>query len=231
MSDEWALIAVQGPKAREVMKATPMLSPLHDQIDNIPYYRWRSFESPPGQVIVSRTGYTGELGFEVFVSPAYARELWDQLMEAGKPFDIAPAGLGARDTLRFEASLCLYGHELDDETTPLEAGLQWLVKLNKGDFIGRDALVHAKENGLRKKLHGFELNGRNIARQGYAVMRGDAVVGRVTSGTYAPTLKKSLCMAYVDADSDEGDLAVQVRAHSVEATRVPIPFYPSRARS
>ena len=231
VSDEWALIAVQGPKAREVMKATPMLAPVRDEIDGVAYYRWRAFESAAGKIIVSRTGYTGELGFEIFVPPAHARELWDQLMEAGKPFAIAPAGLGARDTLRFEASLCLYGHELDDETNPLEAGLQWLVKLAKGDFIGRDALVRDKEKGLKKKLIGFELDGRNIARQGYAIMRGDAMVGKVTSGTYGPTLKKSLCMAYVDADSVEADLSVQVRAHSVPASRVPIPFYPSRARS
>jgi aminomethyltransferase len=231
VSDEWALIAVQGPKTREVMKATPTLAPVKDQIDDVAYYRWRAFDSADGKFIVSRTGYTGELGFEIFVPPSRARELWDQLMEAGKPFGIAPAGLGARDTLRFEASLCLYGHELDDETTPLEAGLQWLVKLAKGDFIGRNALVHEKEKGLKKKLMGFELDGRNIARQGYAIMRGDAMVGKVTSGTYAPTLKKSLCMAYVDADSVEVDLSVQVRAHSVSAARVPIPFYPSRARS
>jgi aminomethyltransferase len=231
VSDEWALIAVQGPRARDLMKATPMLAPLRDAIDGIAYYRWRSFEAGAGTVTVSRTGYTGELGYEVFISPAHARELWDQLVEAGRPFGAAPAGLGARDTLRFEASLCLYGHELDDQTTPLEAGLQWLVKLGKRDFIGRAALAREKERGSRKKLHGFELDGRNIARQGYAVMRGDAMVGKVTSGTYAPTLKKSLCMAYVDADSDDAELSVQVRAHSVRATRVPIPFYASRARS
>jgi aminomethyltransferase len=182
-------------------------------------------------MIASRTGYTGELGFEIFVPPSRARELWDQLMEAGKPFGVAPAGLGARDTLRFEASLCLYGHELDDETTPLEAGLNWLVKLAKDDFIGRDALLREKEKGLRKKLLGFELDGRNIGRQGYAIMRGDAVVGKVTSGTYGPTLKKSLCLAYVDGDSVDADVSVQVRAHSVPAKRVSIPFYPSKARS
>jgi aminomethyltransferase len=230
-SDAWALIAVQGPKTRELMKATPMLAPLRDQIDGMAYYRWRAFDSPDGNVIVSRTGYTGELGFEVFVPPARATELWNQLLEAGRPMGVAPAGLGARDTLRFEASLCLYGHELDDETTPLEAGLNWLVKLGKKEFIGRDALLREKEHGSKKKLHGFELDGRNIARQGHAIMRGDAVVGRVTSGTYGPTLKKSLCMAYVDADSDQAELAVQIRAHTVPAKRVPIPFYPSRARS
>jgi aminomethyltransferase len=207
-----------------------MLSPLRDQIDGMAYYRWREFESSAGKIIVSRTGYTGELGFEVFVAPARTRELWDQLMEAGKPMGIAPAGLGARDTLRFEASLCLYGHELDDETTPLEAGLNWLVKLGKPEFIGRPALAREKEKGSKKKLVGFELDGRNIARQGYAIMRGDAVVGKVTSGTYSPTLKKSLCMAYVDTDSVDDALTVQVRAHLVPAARVPIPFYASHAR-
>jgi aminomethyltransferase len=229
-SDEWALIAVQGPKSREVVKAAPMLEPVCARIDSIPYYRWVSFEAGGERVIVSRTGYTGELGFEIFVSPVRARELWDQLLEVGRPFGILSAGLGARDTLRFEASLCLYGHELDDETTPLEAGLQWLVKLGKGDFLGRTALAREKEKGSKRKLVGFELEGRSIARQGYAVMRGDAMVGKVTSGTFAPTLKKSLCMAFVDADSVDERLAVQVRAHTVPASRVHIPFYPSRAR-
>jgi aminomethyltransferase len=232
VSDEWALIAVQGPRTRDLLKVTPMLAPIRDQLDEVAYYRWRAFDADGHQVIASRTGYTGELGFEIFVTPSKARELWNQLMEAGKPMGVAPAGLGARDTLRFEASLCLYGHELDDETTPLEAGLNWLVKLGKNDFIGRDALVREKEKGLKKKLLGFELDGRNIGRQGYAIMRGDAMVGKVTSGTYGPTLKKSLCLAYLDGDSaDAPDLAVQVRAHSVPAKRVPIPFYPSRART
>lgn len=229
-SDEWALIAVQGPRAFELMKATPMLAPVRDQIDSVSYYRWRSFESPGGRIIVSRTGYTGERGFEIFVPPARATELWNELRAAGAPFGVAPAGLGARDTLRFEAALCLYGHELDDETTPLEAGLSWLVKLDKPEFVGRAALVREREKGSKKKLVGFELDGRNIARQGYAVMRGDAMVGKVTSGTHAPTLKKSLCMAYVDADSVDAELTVQVRAHTVPVTRVPLPFYKSRAR-
>jgi aminomethyltransferase len=229
-SAAWALIAVQGPRAHDTVKATPMLAGIGAEVDSIPYYRWRSLDVDGERLIVSRTGYTGERGFEIFVPPARARALWDQLMTAGAPFGIAPAGLGARDTLRFEASLCLYGHELDDETTPLEAGLNWLVKLGKADFVGRDALAAEKARGSRRKLVGFELEGRNIARPGYAVMRGDAMVGKVTSGTYAPTLKKSLCMAYVDADSVDGDLAVQVRTTAIPARRVPIPFYPSRAR-
>jgi aminomethyltransferase len=229
-SESWALIAVQGPKAHETVKATPMLAPIRAEVDSILYYRWRSLSVHGDRLIVSRTGYTGERGFEIFVPPSRARELWDQLMAAGAPLGIAPAGLGARDTLRFEASLCLYGHELDDETSPLQAGLSWLVKLNKPDFVGRAALAAEKEQGSKKKLLGFELEGRSIARQGYAVMRGDSVVGRVTSGTFAPTLKKSLCMAYVDADSVDADLAIQVRTTAIPARRVPIPFYPSRAR-
>jgi aminomethyltransferase len=230
VSAAWALIAVQGPRAHDTVKATPMLAGVAAEVDSIPYYRWRTLVVDGGRIILSRTGYTGERGFEVFVPPARAGELWGQLMAAGAPFGIAPAGLGARDTLRFEASLCLYGHELDDETTPLEAGLSWLVKTNKRDFTGREALVAEKSRGSKKKLVGFELEGRNIARQGYAVMRGESVVGRVTSGTYAPTLKKSLCLAYVDADSVDASLAVQVRTTAVPARRVSIPFYPSRAR-
>jgi glycine cleavage system T protein (aminomethyltransferase) len=229
-SDAWALIAVQGPRAHETVRATPMLAPVRDAIDGVIYYRWRAFGEGADRVIVSRTGYTGERGFEIFVRPERALELWNQLMEAGKGFGITPAGLGARDTLRFEASMCLYGHELDDETTPLEAGLNWLVKLNKADFVGRDVLVRQKEHGVPKTLVGFELEGRGIARQGYAVMRGESVVGKVTSGTYSPTLKKSLCMAYVDTDSAEADLAIQVRTQAVPAARVSLPFYRSRAR-
>ncbi|HEX5131806.1 MAG TPA: glycine cleavage system aminomethyltransferase GcvT [Candidatus Krumholzibacteria bacterium] len=229
-SDRWALIAVQGPKAHDTVKATPMLAPIRGEVDSVLYYRWRSFDLDGERIIVSRTGYTGERGFEIFVPPARARELWDQLMAAGAPFGIAPAGLGARDTLRFEAAMCLYGHELDDETSPLEAGLGWLVKLGKDDFSGRAALAAEKEHGSRRKLLGFELEGRNIARQGYAVMNGTQVVGKVTSGTWSPTLKKSLCLAYVDADSLGADLAIQVRTSAVPARKVPIPFYPSRAR-
>ena len=230
-SDEWALIAVQGPRAHELVGATPMLAPVRDDVDTVGYYRWRGFAAGGDRFVLSRTGYTGERGFEIFAPPARARELWDQLMATGAAMGVAPAGLGARDTLRFEASLCLYGHELDDETTPLEAGLHWLVKLGKADFVGRDALVGEKERGSRKQLVGFELEGRSIARQGYAVMRGESMVGKVTSGTWAPTLKKSLCMAYVDADSVDAELAIQVRTNAVAAKRVPIPFYPSKART
>ncbi len=230
-SDEWALIAVQGPRAHELVKTTPMLAAVRDEVDAVGYYRWRAFMSDGDRFILSRTGYTGERGFEIFAPPARARELWDQLMVTGATMGVAPAGLGARDTLRFEASLCLYGHELDDETTPLEAGLHWLVKLGKPAFVGRDALLGEKGRGSRKQLLGFELEGRTIARQGYAVMRGESMVGKVTSGTWSPTLKKSLCMAYVDADSVDAELAVQVRTNAVAAKRVPIPFYPSRARA
>lgn len=229
-SDDWALIAVQGPQSFEVVKATPMLAAVRDEVDAISYYRWRSFESPGGRIIVSRTGYTGERGFEVFVPPSRALALWNELLAAGASLGVRPAGLGARDTLRFEAALCLYGHELDDEHTPLEAGLSWLVKFDKREFVGRAALAKEKDQGSKRKLVGLELDGRVIARQGYAVMRGASVVGKVTSGTHAPTLKKSLCLAYVDADSVDAELTVQVRAHLVPVQRVPIPFYPSHAR-
>jgi aminomethyltransferase len=229
-SDEWALIAVQGPRSADLLKAAPTLAPLHGQLDSLGYYRWRSFGAGEQRVVVSRTGYTGERGYEVFVSPARARALWDELVAAGEPLGAARAGLGARDTLRFEAALCLYDHELDDATTPLAAGLSWLVKLDKPEFIGRAALAREKDRGSARRLVGLELEGRNIARQGYAVMRGDVVVGKVTSGTHAPSLKKSLCMAYVDADSVEKDLTVQVRAHTVPVKRVPLPFYKNRAK-
>ena len=142
-----------------------------------------------------------------------------------------PIGLAARDTLRFEAAFCLYGHELDDNTTPLEAGLRWVVKFKKGEFRGRTALLAQKESGTGKGLIGLELEGRNIARQGYEVERGGEVVGTVTSGTFSPTLRKSLALAYVGTSSlDTGvDFAVRVRNRTVPAARVDLPFYPSRA--
>ncbi|MDH3197511.1 MAG: glycine cleavage system aminomethyltransferase GcvT [Candidatus Krumholzibacteria bacterium] len=230
-SDDWALIAVQGPRAHDTVKAAPMLAPLRDEFDRVPYYRWRALGSGPNRIIVSRTGYTGERGFEIFVPPARAGALWHELTAAGEPLGLSPAGLGARDTLRFEASLCLYGHELDDETTPLEAGLGWLVKLGKPEFIGREALVKEKTEGSRRTLLGFELEGRSIARQGYAVLRAGEAAGKVTSGTFSPTLGKSLCMAYVDAGGVGADLAIQVRTSAVPARRVTMPFYPSRARA
>jgi len=165
------------------------------------------------------------------VPPARAESVWSELMEHGRALGVSPVGLAARDTLRFEASFCLYGHELDDDTSPLQAGLRWVVKLRKGDFVGRDALVAEKEAGSSKRLVGLELDGRNIARQGYDVFCDGSVAGVVTSGTFSPTLERSLALAFVQSNALDAaeSFAIQVRRKTVPAARVDIPFYPSRA--
>lgn len=231
-SDRTALIAVQGPGAEALLRACPTFSADEDKFDRIGYYRYFTTSRDGHDIIVSRTGYTGERGFELFLPAESAMDVWNEVLRAGSGGGVVPVGLAARDTLRFEASFCLYGHELDDETSPLEAGLRWLVKLRKPDFVGKDALVRESKQGSRRRLVGLSLEGKNIARQGYVVMKGAEVVGRVTSGTFSPTLKRSLCMAYIDTDSygDDERYAVQVRKKTVPATLTPLPFYPSRAR-
>ncbi len=231
-SDEYALVAVQGPASREVLAACPTFAPARSAIESVPYYRWFRFADSGGcEILVSRTGYTGEVGFEVFVEPHRAPSLWAEILEHGREFGAVPAGLAARDTLRFEACFPLYGHELDDTTTPLEAGLRWVVKFRKGDFVGREALEKQHEEGVPRRLVGLELEGRAIARQGFEVERDDEVVGRVTSGSFAPTLEKSLALAYVERAALEGGdvFAVRIRGRDVPARRVKTPFYPSRA--
>jgi len=225
-SDDTALIAVQGPRSRDLLLRCPTFAPAGDAIESTRYYRHFSL----GDLTVSRTGYTGELGFEVSLPPSQANAVWEELLENGRDLGVQPVGLAARDTLRFEAAFCLYGHELDDETSPLTAGLKWVVKFKKGDFVGRDALAEEKEKGSGKRLVGLEVDGRNIARQGYAVIDGGERVGVVTSGTFSPTLRRSLCMAFVDSTRAGADsFGVEVRKKVVEARRVELPFYHSRA--
>jgi aminomethyltransferase len=222
VSDDWALLALQGPRAAAV------LAPLTDvDLGALRYYGFARGHAAGAPAIVSRTGYTGEDGFELFVAPAAARRVWDALLAAGASHGLAPAGLGARDTLRLEAAMALYGHELDEETTPLEAGLGWVVKLDKGDFIGRDALVRQREEGIPRRLVGFEVRERGIARDGHRVVAGGEVVGRVTSGTWSPTFAKALGMAYVPPDlaAPGAGLTLEVRGRGLAAEVVPLPFY------
>jgi aminomethyltransferase len=230
VSDDYALIAVQGPRARELMLSCPLFDTVATAINEAVYYEGFLFAHDGSEILVTRTGYTGELGFEIFVPNALAAQFWAALMDAGRDHGVTAIGLGARDTLRFEGSMCLYGHELDDETTPLEAGLGWLVKLKKDSFQGLDALRTEKESGSKRKLVGFELQGRNIARQGYEVLNSGEVVGKVTSGAFAPALRKSLCMALVDAHAPDDGFEIQIRKKTVPAVIVPLPFYKSRAR-
>ncbi|UCH82606.1 MAG: glycine cleavage system aminomethyltransferase GcvT [Candidatus Latescibacterota bacterium] len=231
-SDGFALLAVQGPKCREVLHSSPLFDGLKQQIDKIPYYRGFTFEHDGSEIFVSRTGYTGELGFEIFLPSVKAVTYWNEILRTGSDFGIKPIGLGARDTLRFEASYCLYGHELDENTSPLEAGLGWVVKLKKEQFCGIDALRAEKKNGPARTLVGFELEGRNIARQGYAVLTDGVAVGHVTSGAFAPALAKSLCMALIKRDNknQERMFEIEIRNKKVPAKLTPLPFYKSRSK-
>jgi aminomethyltransferase len=180
-------------------------------------------------MVVSRTGYTGEIGFELYFdsSPAHADRVWNMLMEAGGEFGITPAGLGARDSLRLEMGYCLYGNDIDQTTHPLEAGLSWITKLDKGEFVGRDSLLEKKKEGLQRKLVGFTLEDpRAIPRHGYEIHTGNGVAGVVTSGTVSPTLERGIGMGYVPAGSaDTGSpLGVLIRGRECDATIVKLPF-------
>ena len=230
LSDDYAQIALQGPLAIEV------LQPLTPQdLSEIKYYRFITAEVAGAPALVARTGYTGEDGFEVYVAPSSAPGIWRAILAEGRPKGVQPVGLGARDTLRFEAGMSLYGNDIDETTTPLEAGLGWIVKLGKGDFIGRDVLERQKEEGVERLLVGFEMVDRGIARHGYPVMLdADAgePVGEVTSGTQSPTLGKALGMAYlpVEATGVGTEFFVEIRNRSARARVVELPFY-SRKKS
>jgi aminomethyltransferase len=215
-SDDWALLALQGPEAAE------LLQDLTDaELSTLKYFRFLEGEVAGTRAMISRTGYTGEDGFEIYLSPDDAPRVWSELLEAGA----TPAGLGARDTLRLEAGMCLYGNELDPETTPLEAGIGFAVHLDKEqEFIGQDALRKEKEEGLRKKLVGFEVEGRGIARHDHPVKVEDETVGRVTSGTLSPTLNKAIGLALVSPEVEDR-FEVVIRERPVEAHTVQLPFY------
>jgi aminomethyltransferase len=219
-SDRYALIAVQGPRAVEIL--TPLMT---EGAAALRYYGFLQGEVAGKSALLSRTGYTGEDGFELYLPPEDAPEVWRRLLEAG----VKPAGLGARDTLRLDASMALYGHELDETTTPFEAGLAWVVKLDKGDFLGAGALREQREKGPARKLAGFEVQGRGIARQGHTVLsqEGGEAVGAVTSGTWSPTFEKALGMAYVPvAMAAPGTpLTIDVRGKALPAVVVDLPFY------
>jgi len=200
-------------------------------LGTIKYYWFAHGEVASVRCTISRTGYTGEDGYELFVPPASAPRVWDALLEAGKAFDLKPAGLGARDTLRLEAAMRLYGNDIDDTTTVLEADLEWIVSWNKGDFIGRAALEAQKQQGLARRLVGFEMIDRAIARHGYPVLIDGVPAGQVTSGTQTPFLKKAIGMAYVPASTlPDGEIAIDVRNRPARARVVPLPFY-KRPRS
>jgi len=178
-------------------------------------------------VLVSRTGYTGEDGFEIYCRQAEAEKVWDELMKAGKPHGLQPAGLGCRDTLRFEASMPLYGHELSADISPMEAGLSRFVSFDKGEFNGKEVLLAQKEQGLKRKLVGFEMLDRGVARAGYPVLKNGNKIGHVTSGTVAPTIGKNLGMALVRSDIGPvgTEIDIEIREKPVRAKTISRPFY------
>ncbi len=218
VSADYAQLAIQGPEAERVLQTMTDVN-----LPNIKYYRFDQGTVDGAKTIVSRTGYTGEDGFEIYVSPDAAPRLMKKLVETG----VKPCGLGARDTLRLEAKMALYGNDIDDTTTPIQADLAWIVKLEKGDFAGRDVLQREKEQGPPRKLIGFEMIDKSIARHGFPVVDGSAEVGVVTSGTHSPTLKKAIGLAYLPLDkSGQGnEFTILVRGKEARARVVPTPFY------
>ena len=223
MSDETALLAVQGPRSLDVVRK------LTDaDADGLPYYHFLPGRVADIDCLISRTGYTGELGFELYFASdtTLGERMWNALFEAGREFDIEPIGLGARDTLRLEVGFCLYGNDIDQTTHPLEAGLGWITKLDKGDFVGRDALRKAKENGLPRKLAGMLVEGKSIPRHGYDIIVNGEVAGTVTSGTMSPMLERPIAMGYVPAELSKPDSVVHVRIRNqdVPAVVTKLPF-------
>jgi aminomethyltransferase len=223
-SDQYALLALQGPAAEEILRALTTAD-----LAGMKRFHFVEAEIDGHPATISRTGYTGEDGFEIFVPPDHAEPLWRRLLEVGREKGLVPAGLGARDTLRLEAKLCLYGNDLDETTSLIEAGLGWIVSTDpaKGDYPGRCVLETQKKDGPPRKLIGFEVTGRGIARHGYPVYVDGAAAGAVTSGTYAPFLQKNIGLAYLPAArSAVGiEFQVDVRGRKVDARVVPTPFY------
>lgn len=230
-TDNIAMIAVQGPVSRELVQRLTVLEGRAADIENLEFYTAFTCEGPGGEWLVSRTGYTGEHGYELYLPNADALSVWEELLAKGADLGVAPIGLAARDTLRFEVCYCLYGHELGEEITPLEAGIGWAVKLKKlGGFIGRDALAKQKEEGVPRKIVCLELDGKGIARQDARILAGDRDVGFVTSGTFSPTMKKALAIALVEKDLPEDDLAVDVRGRRIPCHTVAFPFLAARTK-
>ena len=221
-SPKYVQLAIQGPRALETLgKLT------HTDLAVIRYYWFTRGDVLGTPAIIARTGYTGEDGCEIYVAPDDGERLWNAIMEAGEEFGIKPCGLGARNTLRLESAMSLYGHEIDDRITPYEARLGWIIKLKKGDFIGRDALVKQKEEGVRRRLVGLEMTGRGIGRDGYRVFDDDKDIGWITSGSPGPFVENNIALAMLPIDKGEvgTEVAVQVRNRMVEARVTPTPFY------
>lgn len=223
LSDETALLAVQGPKSLATLQKLTKAN-----LSKIEYYAFIESKLADVPMIISRTGYTGELGFELYFDAdnEKCKKVWNTIFDAGREFNIKPIGLGARDTLRLEMGYCLYGNDIDKTTHPLDAGLGWITKFNKGNFNGRDVMLKAKEEGLKRKLVGFILSDRSIARHGFEIRYKNRIIGNVTSGTFSPILQKNIGMGYISIEfANIGTLvSIVVRDKEVPATIVALPF-------
>lgn len=228
VSDNIAMFAVQGPKAQETLQKISS-----GDLSQIKRFKCGWTELSGTKVFISRTGYTGEDGFEIFVwdtplsNPDKAVKVWNTILEAGKEFDIQPCGLGARDTLRLEAGLCLYGNDIDEETTPLEARLSFVVKFDKGEFIGKQALLKQREEGIKKRRVGIVMIDRGIPRAKFEIYREEQKIGYVTSGTFSPLLRKGIAMGYVQKEhaKEETEIIIKIRRKNAKAKIVKFPLY------
>ncbi len=223
VSSDYALLALQGPLAQDILQKLANVD-----LNEIAYYHFQDNVEVGGiKALVSRTGYTGEDGFEIYFAPEDAAKMWSLLLETGKDDGLIPAGLGARDTLRFEATLPLYGHELEKDITPLEAGLGFCVKLAKDDFIGKEILAAQKADGLKRKIVGFEMVDRGIPRSHYDVYADGNKIGHVTTGSFSPTLKKNIGLALIDAayTTVGTEIEIAVRNRNLKAVVIKKPFY------
>jgi aminomethyltransferase len=222
VSDQVTLLAVQGPNSTRILQSLTGI-----RLSEIGYYHFAEGKFLEADAIVSRTGYTGEDGFEIYLPSEYSESIWNSILEAGQPHGLIPAGLGARNTLRLEAKLLLYGNDMDENTTLLEAGLGWAVKPEKGEFIGRDSLLRQKQEGLKRKLVGFEMLGREIARDHYPVFVGAHEAGHVTSGSPSITLNKNIGLAYLPTENAVigTRFQVSIRNRMCDAVVVKTPFY------
>jgi aminomethyltransferase len=223
-SDEFSLLAIQGSQSLATLAKLTNID-----LTPIPYYSFVKGTLAGVEMIISRTGYTGETGFEIYFdsSVATGEKVWNAIMQAGKEFNIQPIGLGARDTLRLEMGFCLYGNDIDQTTNPLEAGLGWITKLDKGEFVGRETLLRVKQEGVRRKLIGFTLDEpKAFPRHGYEIHKAGASVGIVTSGTISPILDKGIGMGYVQAGVAQMNesLEISIRSKKVHANIIKLPF-------
>jgi aminomethyltransferase len=221
-SDDFGLLAVQGPKAINIMRVISDYD-----FDSLSYYNSATVTIAGHEVLLSRTGYTGEDGFEIYIPPSYAEDIWKAITDEGQKHNLKFIGLGARDTLRLEMKMALYGNDIDKTTTPIEAGLAWIVNFDKGDFVGRKIIEEQKKNKPKRRLICLELEGKAFPRHGYDILNDGDVVGNVTSGTFSPTLEKPIAMGYLTLPLTKlgNKVDVSIRNKLFPATVVKPPFY------